>query len=162
LLVVVCSLSSPKWSSAQEFRNMELNIFMAGSAYTKNTFESSYPQTIIPIQGKFRLDTALRGGVRFNINTTGHWGEEAFFSYEPNTAHFIRVSPSSQEQSYNIRVMNWGLNVMYYLNEEESRGTRPFLSIGLGGSTFQPKAEDKRIARDPLRGNLPGFETSNE
>src|SRR5205823_608892 len=54
------------------------------------------------------------------------------------------------------------LNAMYYLNEEESRTTRPFISFGIGGTMYQPTAGARQAARDPFRGNLPGFESSAE
>ncbi len=162
ILLVVVSLTIPGVLSAQEFRNIELNAFIAGSAHTKNQYEIGFPQAITPIQSKFKLNDTLRGGLRFNVNTTGHWGEEFFFSYEPNKARFIRASAPAQEQAYNIRIMNFGVNAMYYLNEEESRRTRPFISGGIGGTLYQPTARSRTIGRDPLRGNLPGFKSSGE
>ncbi len=162
ILLVVVWLSTQTLLSAQEFRSVELNPFIAGSAHTKNQYEIGFPQTITPVQSQFKLDDVLRGGLRFNINTTGHWGEEFFFSYEPNNARFIRTSTPAQKQEYDIRVFNFGINAMYYLNEEESRKTRPFISGGLGGTLYQPTSRSRAVGRDPLRGNLPGFESSAE
>ena len=162
LLLVVVFLAIPTFASAQEFRNMELNLFAAGSSHTKNKYEIGFPQTINPIKSQFRMIDTIRGGIRLNINTTGHWGEEFFFSYEPNSARFIRLTTPQQEQRYDIRIYNFGLNMMYYLNEEESRRTRPFISAGIGSTMYQPTADSRQVARDPLRGNLPGFESSAE
>ena len=162
ILFVVVFVAVPTLVTAQEFRNMEFNVFIAGSAYTENDFTVGFPQTITPVTGEFKLDTALRGGVRWNINTTRHWGEEVFFSYEPNKANFIRTGTASSQQSFDIRVWNWGGNVVYYFTEDEdSRGLRPFLTTGIGGTVYQPTGEAKQAARDPLQGNLPGFTTSN-
>jgi hypothetical protein len=61
-----------------------------------------------------------------------------------------------------IRVHNIGVNALYYLNDDETRGIRPFLGIGIGAAIFQPTARSKAIARDPLRGNVPDLDTANE
>jgi hypothetical protein len=162
ILFLVVSLAIPDVLMAQEFRDVELNLFAAGSAHTKNRYEVGFPQAVTPIQSQFRMNDTIRGGLRFNVHTSGHWGEEFFFSYEPNKARFIRDTAPAQESAYDIRVFNFGVNALYYLNEEESRRTRPFISFGIGGTVYQPTAQSRRTANDPLRGNLPGFESSAE
>ena len=162
VLALVVVLGLPAVGSAQEFRNMELNAFVSANAHTKSNFEIGSPQSITPIQDQFKLNDTLGGGLRFNVNTTGHWGEDIFFSYEPNKVHFVRKTPPTQDQSYAIRIYNVGANVMYYLNEAEGARTRPFLSVGLGATIDQPTGHAKQIANDPLQGNLPGFETASE
>lgn len=162
ILLVVVVLAIPAILPAQEFRSVEINPFIAGTAHTKNQYEIAFPQAATPVPMQFRLDDTLRGGLRVNVNTTGHWGEEFFFSYEPNNARFIRKTSPEVKVDYDIRVFNFGLNAMYYLNEEESRKTRPFVSLGVGGTLYQPTARARIKAQDPLRGNLPGFESSAE
>src|ERR1051326_4892781 len=141
---------------------MELNPFVAFTAHTKSNYEIGFPQSIIPIEEQFKLNDKIRGGLRFNVNTTGHWGEEVFFSTELNKAHFIKKTAPARDQVYDIRIYNFGANVMYYLNEAENQHTRPFLSAGLGGTVYQPTAHSLDVANDPLRGNTPGFESSTE
>jgi opacity protein-like surface antigen len=161
VLFVVVLLTTPN-AFAQEFRNMELNVFISGAAYTKSDFMISFPQTVTPISGDLKLGNAIRGGARFNVNTTRHWGEEFFFSYEPNNARFSRTTPPEQSESFDIRIYNFGFNAMYYFSEEETRGTRPFFSIGIGGTVYQPTASAKQVAQDPFEGNLPGFRSCAE
>src|SRR5437868_294805 len=162
VLFVVVLLALPHVLQAQEFRHVELNLFVAGSSHSKNEFVIGFPQSVVPISEQFKLDGAIRGGLRFNVNTTGHWGEEFFFSYEPNTAHFARITPPQLEQNFDIRVFNFGLNAMYYINEEESRKTRPFVSIGFGGTSYQPTFAAEQEAQNPFQGNIPGFGSSTE
>jgi hypothetical protein len=162
VLVLVVLLGVPGGAWAQEFRNMELNAFISGTASTKSNYQVSFPQAIVPIQEQFHLNDALGGGFRFNINTTRHWGEEAFFSVQPNKAHFIRKTAPTAEQAFDTRVYNFGVNVMYYLKEEEGAHTRPFVSLGLGGTAWAPSGEAKQVANNPLQGNLPGFDTAAE
>src|SRR5215203_3035923 len=92
ILLLVVFLTIPVASTAQEFRYVELNAFIAGSAHTKTQYELGFPQSSTPLRNEFRLDDVLRGGLRFNVNTTGHLGEEFFFSYEPNNARFRGVT----------------------------------------------------------------------
>jgi len=158
----VVLLALPQVLQAQEFRHMELNLFVAGSSYTKKAFVIGFPQSAIPINEEFKLSGAIRGGLRFNVNTTGHWGEEFFFSYEPNKAHFARTTLPQLEQDFDIRVFNFGLNAMYYINEEESRKTRPFVSFGFGGTAYQPTYAAIQEAQNPFQGNIPGFGSSTE
>jgi outer membrane protein W len=162
VLGLVVVLGFPALAGAQEFRNIEFNPFVTASAHTKSDYQIGFPQSITPIQEQFKLNNTIGGGVRFNVNTTRHWGEELFFSYEPSKAHFARQTPPTLDQSYSIRIYNFGVNAMYYLNEEEGTKTRPFLSVGLGGTVDQPTGLAKQIANDPLQGNLPGFETAAE
>src|SRR5262245_3551308 len=123
VLFIVVLLALPHLVQAQDFRHVELNLFVAGSGLSKADYTIGFPQTFTPIDGQFKLDSALRGGARFNVYTTAHWGEEFFFSYEPNKAHFTLRTTPEQTQTYATRVMNFGLNAMYYINEEESRRT---------------------------------------
>ena len=51
LVLVVLTLIPPA-ISAQEFRNMELNPFVAFTAHTKSNYEIGFPQSIIPIDRK--------------------------------------------------------------------------------------------------------------
>ena len=119
VLSVVVLVGIAGLAQAQEFRNMELNTFVALSSHTKNQFEIGFPQTITPIQAEFKLNNTTRGGLRFNVNTTRHWGEEVFFSYEPNKARLTRKTTPAQTQNLPIRTYNFGINAMYYMNEEE-------------------------------------------
>jgi hypothetical protein len=161
-LFVVVLLILPTLAHTQDFRHVELNLFLGGSGHTNENYVIGYPQSFTPINGQFKMDSAIRGGARFNVYKTSHWGEEFFFSYEPNKARFTLKTTPEQTQTYSTRVMNFGLNAMYYINEEESRKTRPFLSIGFGGTLYQPTAEAKEQARSPFGGNLPSFASSKE
>ena len=121
-----------------------------------------FPQSITPMSGEFKLDNAIRYGVRFNWATHGHWGEEFFYSFEPNTAHFTRLTTPPRSLDLDLHVQNLGVNAMYYLNENETLRIHPFLSVGLGATIYQLTQEAKAIARDPLRGNLPDLDSSSE
>jgi Outer membrane protein beta-barrel domain len=160
LILFVVVLAIPNAAFSQEFRNMELNPFFAGTAHTKSLYENGFPQTVPPVAGEFRYRDSFRGGLRFNVNTTGHWGEELFFSYEPNKAQIIRKSVPQQEVDLGTRILNTGLNVMYYTNEDEHARTRPFFTVGLGATMDMPTAQAVQIANDPLQGNLQGFKSS--
>jgi len=61
-----------------------------------------------------------------------------------------------------VGIHNYGVTALYYLQENESRGVRPFLSIGIGGTFYNLTKEAFSFARDPFRGNLPGINNSNE
>jgi hypothetical protein len=162
----------PNVARAQLKDNFELNLFGGGSFYTNKTFEVGFPQTsssvvgsplsTAPVQGAFRLSKAIRGGVRVGVYTRGHWSEEFFYSYEPSTAHIIRRTPPTSSINLGLGIHNYGVTALYYLNEDESRTFRPFLSIGVGGTLYRLSAEARSFAQDPLRGNLPGINNSNE
>ena len=143
-------------------QNLELNIFGAGSIYTKKQYEIGFPQSITPIPGEFKLDKAIRGGVRFNVYTRGHWSEEFFYSYEPDKTHFLRRSTPPVSLALDMQVHNLGVNAIYYLHEDEGRRIRPFISVGFGATVYRPTAEAQAIARDPLRGNLRDMDSSRE
>ena len=147
---------------AQLREDLEVNVFGAGSIHSKNDFEISFPQSATPMEGEFNLDKALRAGVRVNVYTRGHWGEEFFYSYEPNTAHFLRQTTPPASLALDIGVHNFGVNALYYFSDNETRRVRPFLTIGLGGTIYSLTDEARAIARDPLRGNVRDLGQANE
>lgn len=147
---------------AQLRQDLELNLFGAYSLHSKKSFEISFPQSATPIQGQFKLDDAIRGGLRVNVYTRGHWGEEFLYSYEPNTAHFSRRTTPPGSLDLDIRVHNIAINALYYLSDDETRRIRPFLSIGIGTTIYKPTAEARAIAGDPLRGNVQDLDTAHE
>jgi len=142
--------------------NIELNLFGGGSWYTHNDFEVSFPQSVTPIEDRLNFDRAVRGGVRLGVYTHGHWSEELFYSYEPNTTHLVRFTPTATSVSLPTRVQNYGVTALYYFHDDETHHVRPFLSIGVGGTLYMLTAEAQAIARDPQRGNLPPIRNSNE
>ena len=157
---VFLTLSTSAYAQLRE--DLELNAFVAGSVYSKKSFEIAFPQSPTPTPGRFRLDEGIRGGLRVNVYTRGHWGEEFFYSYEPNTAHFSRRSTPPASLDLDIQVHNLGVNALYYLNDDETRKVRPFLSLGIGATIYRPTGQARAIARDPLRGNVPDLDPAHE
>jgi hypothetical protein len=159
-LVLLFGFSSAAFAQLQD--HLELNVFGAGSIYSSKEYEISFPQSITPIPGKFRLDKAWRGGIRVNVYDRGHWGQEFFYSYEPNKAHFTRRSTPSSSLDLNIQVHNVGVNALYYFNEDETKPVRTFATIGLGATIYRLTSEAQAFVRDPLRGNVPDMDSSRE
>src|SRR6185369_2073778 len=100
-------------------------------------YEVGYPQSATPVAGEFRFDRSLRAGLRGNVYTRGHWSQEFFYSYEPNKAHFIRNTAPTGSVTLGMQVHTYGVTALYYLNENESRSIRPFLSVGVGGIVYR-------------------------
>ena len=161
ILAPVCLLVLSGTARAQLKDNLEVNLFGGGSFYTKNKFEIGFPQSTTPIQGAFRLDQTWRAGLRVGVFTRGHWSEEFFYSYDPTTAHFSPSAAPSSSVNLKLRVHNYGIAGLYYFHDDELRRMRPFLSVGVGGTAYKLTAKAESIARDPLRGNLPGISDSN-
>jgi len=162
ILTSVCLLALSDGAYAQLQDNLEVNIFGGGSFYTRTKFEIGFPQSATPIQGTFSLSQAWRGGVRVGVYDRGHWSEEFFYSYDPSVAHFTRLStPSRSSVNLGLSVNNYGITSLYYFHDDEAKHVRPFLSIGVGGTAYLLSSEAEAIARDPLRGNLPGISNSN-
>src|SRR6266536_1854378 len=69
---------------AQLKDKVELNVFGAGSIYSRNHYEIGYPQAPTPIPGEVKFDPHARFGTRLGVYTRGHWGEEFFYSFEAN------------------------------------------------------------------------------
>jgi hypothetical protein len=143
--------------------NAEINLFGGGSFFSSKDFEISFPQSLTPVQGEFRLDHATwLAGVRVGVYTRGHWSEEFFYSYQPNKVHLDRVTPPTVSTVIPIQVHNYGITGLYYFSENESRTVRPFLSIGVGGVLYRLTQESEAFAHDPLRGDLLDMHNSNE
>ena len=153
-------LSSAAYAQLKD--NLELNVFGGGSWFSSKKYDIGFPQSITPVAGKFRLDHGLRAGLRVGVYTSGHWSEEFFYSYEPNKAHIIRQTAPSKDAALAIQVHNYGINALYYLNDNESLSVRPFLSIGIGGTLYRLTPQAQIFINDPLRGNLGDINNSNE
>ena len=162
----------PNVAHAQLKDNIEINVFGGGSFYTHKEFQVGFPQVTssvigsaqaaAPILGEFRLNNAVRGGVRVGVYTRGHWSEEFFYSYEPDTAHIMRLSAPATSIPLGVRIHNYGVTALYYLEEDETHSVRPFLSIGVGGTLYRLTPESRSFAQNPFGGNLPGINNSNE
>jgi outer membrane protein W len=140
----------------------ELNPFFGVSAHTKNEFQIGSPQASPPIDAKFELADALRFGLRFNVFTNARWGQEFSYSYEHNRARYVQQVVPLSIVDLPIQIHNLGVTALFYLNNNETAKTRPFLSIGGGATVYKPTKEARIIAEDPSIGNMPGFGTSNE
>ncbi len=162
ILVPLFSLALAGVAHAQLKDNLEVNLFGGASVYSQKHFEVGFPQSTTPIQGAFRLNTAIRGGARVGVYTRGHWSEELFYSYEPSTAYFIRRTAPSNSLNLRLGIHNYGVTALYYFQESESHNIRPFLSIGIGGTFYKLTPEAEAFVRDPLRGNVPDMNSSNE
>jgi outer membrane protein W len=138
-----------------------LNLFVAGSAYTKNNFVIGFPQSITPLEGSFSFSEAIRGGIRTNVYTRGHWGQEFFYSFEPNDVVLRRRTTPESVLKLDTQIHNFGVNALYYIKEDASR-VRPFLSAGIGATIYKPTAEARQVANDPFQGNLQDLDTSRE
>ena len=74
-----------------------MNLFFGGSWHSRNKYEIGFPQAVTPIQQQFKFNQGFHGGSRFNVFTSGHWGEEFVYSYETNDARFITINSTAAE-----------------------------------------------------------------
>ena len=147
---------------AQSTLQWELNFFGAGSLYTKNTYLIGFPQSATPIPGELKFDVSPRFGARLGVFTRGHWSQEFYYSFEPNTVTISNAGPVPTTTDMRLRISNYGVNALYYLVETESNAFQPFLSAGLGGTLYQIRQESLVQVRDPAIGNLRDVNNSNE
>jgi hypothetical protein len=144
-------------------RGLEVNLFGIGTVYSSKDYEINFPQSAVPVPSHFNFDKGLGGGVRVNWYTRGHWGEEFFFTYEPNTAHFTQINARpATSLNLDMKLMNIGTSALYYLNDDETHRIRPFLSVGVGWAVYQLTELSQQIVDDPLRGNAPDMNNSYE
>ncbi len=161
-LLGLCLVLSTNDAFAQLKDNLELNVFGAGSIYSKNDYEISYPQSATPIPGELKFGGRPRFGLRLGVYDRGHWGQEFFYSFEQNSARISRGGGSATSTDLRMRIHNYGINALYYVVETESHRIQPFLSAGIGGTLYDLKPETVAFVRDPARGNLPDINNSNE
>ncbi len=157
VLLAAMFVLTPGQAFAQGAGDLELNLFFGGSWHSTNKYEIGFPQAVTPIQQEFKFNQGFRGGARFNVFNSGHWGEEFVYSFETNDARFITINPAGSELELGTQIHQFAVNTLYYFDANEDLTVRPFLSFGIGGTLYRPTDEAKSIASDPLRGNLPGF-----
>ena len=155
-LLCLAVVAVPRQAVSQSRADIELNLFAGTSFFTQESFEIGPPQSQTPIPMTFDLDSDLRGGLRLNFITAEKWGVEAFSSYEATTAAIRRDDNAVPELRFPVQHYRFGVDLLYYpLGSEGRNRIVPFVLGGGGASIYLPTAEAKRIASDPLRGNLP-------
>jgi hypothetical protein len=142
--------------------NIEVNVFGAGSVWSSKHYVIGYPQSPTNIPGELKIDSEGRFGVRLGVYTRGHWGEEFYYSYEPNGVTISQGGPFPKTTNIRVGISNYGINSLYYLNETESHAFQPFLSAGLGGTLYEIRQESLANLRNPALGNIPDADNSNE
>src|SRR3989304_3963148 len=162
MLMAGVYLAISNGAHAQLKDNLELNVFGGGTWYSSNKYQIGFPQAVTPIEGQFRLDEGIRAGLRLGVYTRGRWSQELFYSYEPNTAHFIRRSVPASSLDLDIQVHNYGVNALSYLPANEQGGGRPVASLGVGGTIYRLTPDSAAFVRDPLRGNAPDMDNAHE
>src|SRR5215813_7024165 len=101
--------------------NIEINVFGAGSFSSSKHFVIGYPQSPTSIPGSLKLDSPEgRFGARLGVYTRGHWGQEFYYSYEPNAVTITQGGPFPKTTNFRVSVNNYGINSLYYLAETES------------------------------------------
>ena len=67
LTTVIVTVGLCLWLSmaayAQE-KSLEINVFGGGSWYSIKKYDIAFPQSVTPVAGEFRMDHALRAGLR--------------------------------------------------------------------------------------------------
>jgi len=159
LYACLCTSGYAQYSGLSD--NIEVNLFSGGSWYTSTDFTTGFPQTLAQVPGEFHLNRAIRYGARLGVYTRGHWSEEFFYSYEPNSMHLTGVVPSVPPLNLSLQVHNYGITALYYFNENETHTIRPFLDIGVGGTLYRPTTESLQIAHNPILGGIPNLKSSN-
>jgi hypothetical protein len=152
--------SNNVWAQFSDYS--ELNVFGAGSIYSKNNFQTAFPQSAVPIPGQLKFDSHFRAGARFGMYMRGHWGEEVFYSYEPNTMTIISGAPAASRKDFSIGINNYGVNALYYFAEVETHSVLPFVSAGIGGTFYRVRPTSLAFARNPAGGNFPDMNNANE
>ena len=146
----------PMQAQSQSNFDFEMNLFAGPSFFTDKLFEIGPPQSPTPIPMTFGVGRDLRGGLRLNFITTEKWGLEAFSSYESTTTAIQRNDNAVPELRFPIQLYRFGVDLLYYpLGSEGRNRIVPFVLGGGGAAIYRPTSEAKRIASDPLQGNLP-------
>ena len=147
---------------AQLKDHIELNVFGAGSFYTENQYLIGYPQSTAPIPGELKFNPHARFGARLGVFTRGHWGQEFYYSFEPNQVDISTSGPSPTVADLKVQVHQYGINALFYPVETEARTLHFFLSAGIGGTAYLLTPGAISFARDPAQGNMPDIGNSNE
>lgn len=155
LVVVVCAPGA-FGQDQQSNTDFQLNLFAGPSFFSDKSFEVGPPQSPTPIPLNFEIDRRTRGGFRLNFLTTDRWGLEFFSSYESTVAGLARADGAVPELRFPIQHYTFGVDYIYYPLGSAGRGRWvPFVLGGGGAAIYRPTSEGKRIASDPLAGNLP-------
>jgi hypothetical protein len=160
LLGIFIVLSNNAFAQLKD--NIEVNVFGAGSIYSTNHYEIGFPQSPTPIPGAAKFNAHARFGTRLGVYTRGHWGQEFFYSVESNTMQITQGGRSPSSTDVGIRMHNYGVNALYYLQETETHAVQPFLSAGIGGALYEIRQESESFLQDPGRGNLRDMDNANE
>jgi hypothetical protein len=145
---------------AQPFtkKNIELSLSEGLSQFSSKDFEIGAPQSSTPLPERMRLEFGNQHELRLNVITTRRFGVEGFYTHQSTNVLFEQRTDQGQQLTIPVGVDHFGASLLYYpLGTKDPKAWWPFLQVGGGAMIFRPTSDGKKIATDPLQGNLTDF-----
>jgi opacity protein-like surface antigen len=130
IFVSLCILAAS--AHAQTYYRFEL--YGSANIPRDKGFEISMPQSTTPLKGEFHMSPGVRGGVRFGVDGSHHWGQDITYSYGINAAK-IRVIQNG-EFAFTSRTHQFAYNAIFYPAGVARSKTIPYITAGAGGTIF--------------------------
>jgi opacity protein-like surface antigen len=119
--------------SAQAENYYRVEFYGATTMPAHKDFEIGPPQFFGALPGKEKFERGPRGGIRFGVDGSGHWGEEFSYSYGLNDAKIL-IAPSG-EFDFTSRSHQFGYNLVLYPGNSKKTFV-PFVTGGVGATIF--------------------------
>jgi opacity protein-like surface antigen len=121
-------------ASAQAETNYRFELYGSGNLPIDKSFEVGPPQSTVPLEGEHQFSLGVRGGVRFGVDGSGHWGQDISYSYGTNATKIV-VVPNG-EFAFTHRTHQFAYNAVFYPGGLRAKKMYPYLTAGAGGTIF--------------------------
>ncbi len=158
-LAVLLTLAVPGFAETK----WRFELFGGGSIPMEKSFKITAPQSSVPLHGTQQFTFGGRGGVRVGADWAGHWGQDFIYSYGTNPTRIVNQS-SSVQFSFTSRTHQFSYNALWYPGgngEGKISGAFPYVTAGVGGSSFVLSSATVNQALDPSRGGLGQLQSEN-
>lgn len=121
-------------ASANAETSYRFELYGSASLPLDKDFEIGLPQATSPMSGEYDVSPGFRGGIRFGVDGSGHWGQDLFYSYGANASRI--VVHQNGDFAFTTRSHQFGYNVLLYPGGLAPKKFYPYITAGVGGTIF--------------------------
>lgn len=146
-LLALCVVASLSARAVAQDQGLNPRITFLGGA---SLLSGSRSFVIGPRLFTTQFQDGIKIGLRGTVNLNEHWGAEGTYSFSSNGLQVTQVAPAAV-QNFGIHLHQFTGNALYFFTARD-KTFRPFLTAGLGLSTFSPTSGAKMAAAQDFLG----------
>jgi opacity protein-like surface antigen len=122
-------------ASAHAETTYRFELYGSGNFPIDKSFEVGPPQSTAILKGEHQFSPGVRGGVRFGVDGSGHWGQDISYSYGRNATKIVGIP--NGDFAFTHRTHQFAYNaVLYPGGLQRGKKLYPYITAGAGGTIF--------------------------